>query len=534
MGDIHFYQRPWFYLIFPPILIIILYFFTAPQGLDYEGHLRGIIKDIVIYIGLLILWLAFFSQFILPVQTFRDRQKIFDRLIAYLIGIHGPAIFIRDGQPVQRDREESKQGRGVLWLDSASGVVTRTDAAFKNTLGPGVHFTEKGEKIADIVDLHIQIHNIGPMARDDPFAQKTDQQTEEEYDSIQKRRALTSGLTRDGIEVIPNINVVFKIDADPITDPNLAGSRFGFNANAVRRAITGQAINPNMPRDSYRYHVRWNELPALLAADVWRDLLSKFKLNDLFEPKYSLPPSFPNPPQPTITDDALHNPIKPQSKFEYLLTGIFKDLNRTIAELANRIDNYCRPKEKVQPETAKEKKAEVQKEKKVTGLQVISFLMKERLQKQKTAVLDQFGNYQPGQDGPSNEYGFLQRRGIRVLSVGASNLRLPSEVDLKLIRQWTANWLDRARAERDRLDQEEGFNRIQNEEIALRDYIARLSKDLLLQVNRNRAIDLRGTLRTLMLETRSVLVNENQLYRQSSPEREALEEVIQWLETRDI
>jgi len=535
MDELRFHQRPWFYLIFSPILIVFLYLFTAPQGVGYNVHIWGIIEDLAIYFGLLLIWLAFFAQFVLPVQTFRDRQRIFDRLLAYLAGTHGSAIFVRDGQPVKSEGEERKKGPGVLWLDSASGVVTRTDAAFKNTFGPGVHFTEKGEKIAGYVDLHIQTHSIGPRDSEDPFAKKSDQQTEEEYQTIQKRHIETSALTRDGIEVVPNINVVFKIDADPIRDPNLPGSRFGFDADAVRLAITAQAINPNMPKDSYRYRVPWNQLPSWLAADVWRDLLSKFTLNDLFEQKYLLPPSFPNSPRETPSDGPLYNPLKPQSKFENFLTAIVKELNRITSQLADRIDKYCKPEERVEPEKYfKEKKADIPKEKKVTGLQVINFLIRERLQKQKTAVLDQYGNYQLGQDSPSHEHEFLQGRGIRVLSVSVSNLRLPREVDAKLISQWTANWLARARAERDRLDQEEGFNHIQNEENALRDYIVQLSNDLLLQVGRNRAGDLRETLRALMLESRAVLVNETQLYQRSSPERESLEEVIQWLETRDL
>ena len=465
MGDIHFYQRPWFYLIFPPILIVILYFFTASQELDYNAHMKGIIQDIAKYFGLLIIWLAFFSQFILPVQTFRDRQRIFDRLLIYLAGAHGPAIFFRDGEPVKGEGEERKKGPGVLWLDSASGVVTRTDATFRNSFGPGVHFTERGERIAGHVDLHIQTHGIGPKETDKPFDKKTDEQTDEEYKSFQARRTQTSALTRDGIEVVPNINVVFKIDAEPIRDSNLPGSRFGFDADAVRLAITGEAINTSQPRDSHRYHVPWNQLPSLLATDVWRDLISQFTLNDLFERKYLLPPSFPNPSQQTISDDPLSNPIKPQSKFEDFLTGIFKELNRIISQLADQIEKYCRPDEKIESENKfVENKKDAAEKEKVTGLQVINFLIRERLQKQNVAVLDRYGNYQPGQSRPSIEYDFLQRRGISVRSASISNLRLPPEVDAKLIGQWTANWLGRAHEEHDRLNQQDGFNRLENEE----------------------------------------------------------------------
>ncbi|MEO8357530.1 MAG: hypothetical protein ABI621_16615 [Chloroflexota bacterium] len=342
----------------------------------------------------------------------------------------------------------------------------------------------------------------------------------------------TTALTRDGIEVVPNITVVFKIDADPVLDRNLPGSRFGFDANAVFRAVTGEPINTNTPKESFRYRIPWNQLPALLAADAWRDLLSKFTLNDLFEQKYLLPPSFSNEISDVVDNSPLHNPVIPQSRLADNITETIKELNRVISRLSDWIDTSCNPEQKNEPEDKSiEIKKETPKGKKVTGLQVINFLVRERLQKQKGAVLDQYGNYQTGKE--SSEYNFLQGRGIRIISVSVSNLRFPAEVDAKLINQWAATWLLRARAEHERLDQEEGYNRIQNEENALRDYVVQLSNDLLLQLSRGKAGDLRETLRALMMESRAILVNENQLHRRSSTEREALEDNIQWLEKQD-
>lgn len=536
MNELRFYQRPWFLLIFPPILVILFYFLTTPAGVDPYTRLLGIIRDMFFYFVFLLIWLAFFAQFVLPVQTFRDRQRIFDRLLAYLTGIHGPAIFVRDGNPVKGEGEEKKSGPGVLWLDSASGVVTREDAKFVNTFGPGVHFTESKERVAGYVDLHIQTHGVGPRDDENPFAKKADDQSDETYRVIQARHTETSGLTRDGIEVVPNINVNFKIDADPVRGHIRPGSRFGFAEAAVFRAVAGEAVNPNIPKDAHRYKVPWNQLPALVAVDVWRDLLGNFTLNDLFEPRFLLPPSFPNPPPPILDDDPLVNPIKPQGRLADVITGIFRELNRILVRGSEWIDKKCKPKREVQPETppAKQKKEERSKEKKVTGLQVINFMLKERLQKQRTAILDRYGNYIPEQEQLSEEHRFLQSRGIRVLNVNVGNPRLPEEVNDRLINQWTANWLNRARAEQGRLDEEEGYNNLRGEEDALRDYILQLSRDLLAQAGRGRATELRETLRALMLESRATLVNTSRQFRQGNPERDSLEEIIQWLETRDL
>jgi len=118
---------------------------------------------------LLILWMAFFAQFVLPVRTFRDRQRIFDRLITYLFGGHGPALFIENGKIKEHIGERMKRGPGVLWLDSASGAVTRSAVAIRQTLGPGVHFIRTGEYVAGTVDLHIQAQSVGPKESDKPF-----------------------------------------------------------------------------------------------------------------------------------------------------------------------------------------------------------------------------------------------------------------------------------------------------------------------------------------------------------------------------
>jgi hypothetical protein len=539
MDDTSPFRKKWLFIIF--WLAILLAFYVLQiyrMGGFVVNEVRIFVEIICIIPPFLLLWMAFFSQFVLPVNTFKERQKIFDRLFQYLTGMHGPAIFIRDGEPVKGDQEERKRGPGVLWLDSASGVVTRTDTEFKNSFGPGVHFTEMNERIADTVDLHIQNHNIGPNENDKPFEKKKEEQSEEEkaaYEAVQGRRNRTSALTRDGIEIVPNINVTFKIDADPIQDPNLPGSRFGFQEESVRQAIIGQAINPSLSKDSNRFHVPWNLLPALLAADIWRDLVGKFTLNDLFEKKFTLPPSIPNPPRQDITDNPIDNPIKPQNRLADFITSLLKELNQRISQTADWIEKYCNPETKVKQEkVSKKEKKETPKEEKLTGLQIINFLLKERLQKQKIATLDRYGNHQPGQNDESREHDILQQRGISVLSASINSLRLPPEVDEKLLKQWTANWLRNAREEHNQLDQEEGYRRVENEENSLRNYIDRLSEDLLRQVENNRATNLRDTLRALLLESRVELVNETQAFRQSSPEREGLEEIIQWLESRDL
>jgi len=279
MDEPRFYQKPWFYYVAWSLFWGGIYAWQIWQLGGFAVNQVYIFIDVVLFILGMLVWLAFFAQFVLPVRTFRERQQIFDRLLTYLSGGHGPAVFIENGRLRISHEEKSKKGPGVVWLDSASAAVTRTATSFKQTLGPGVHFTEKGETIASTVDLHAQSQSLGPREDENPFAVKKDDQSQEVYDQIQKRRDQVSAWTRDGIEVVPNISVSFKIDAEPVKEKHLPGSRFGFDPEAVRKAVSGEGVSPNAPSDAARRRVAWNQLPALIAADLWREYLSKFTLD---------------------------------------------------------------------------------------------------------------------------------------------------------------------------------------------------------------------------------------------------------------
>jgi hypothetical protein len=297
MDERRFYQKPWFSISLWLLLGVGFYLWQIRKMGGLLPNLGSVLGDVVLFFIGLFIWMAFFAQFVLPVRTFRERQNILDRLLVYLSGRHGPAIFIENGRVRESRGERIKKGPGVLWLDSASAAVTRNATSFKQTLGPGVHFTENGESIAGAVDLHLQNLSIGPREGENPFEAKKDDQSENEYNLVQNRRLEVSAWTRDGIEVVPNISVTLKIDAISAKDEE-EGSHFGYDAESVRKAITGEGINPSVRGDTPRRRIAWNQLPALIAADLWREYLSKFTLAELFEvsqPITTLTPSVPAP-----------------------------------------------------------------------------------------------------------------------------------------------------------------------------------------------------------------------------------------------
>lgn len=250
-----------------------------------RGHFSGstFLGDTALICLGLILWSAFFSQFTLPVKTILERMEVFYRLLIYPLGMHGPAISIIDGEIQKRKGEEQKSGPGVILLDTASAAVLKRPTRFIRAIGPGVVFTRRGEFVSPdtVVDLHLHKQTIGPSlnASISPFADRGKKETVAEYQTRQRERNDTRALTRDGIEVVSTITVYFRLESNP----GEGNTQFGYRPSSVEKAILGQNIDLNLPIDAADRIRRWDWLPAYLAADVWREYLGKFTLDELFQ-----------------------------------------------------------------------------------------------------------------------------------------------------------------------------------------------------------------------------------------------------------
>jgi len=525
MDERRFTQKPWVYLFFWIVLCGGIFAWQISKLGGFMANLGYIFVDAIIFGFGFYIWLAFFAQFVLPVRTLRERQQIFDRLLTHLSGWRGPAIFVRDGKQIKRIGEEKRKGPGVIWLDSASAAVTRKAASFKKTIGPGVHFTWKGEYIASTVDLHPQAQGLGPRESEDPFASQKEGQSDDEYNQIQKRRMEVSAWTRDGIEIVPNIKVVFKINASPAKGDQ-KGSRFGFNADSVRRAIIGEGVNPGAPSGASRHRAAWNQLPALIAVDLWREYLSKFTLAELFEA--SQPTTKPKPagpdPEPDDTQ-ALSEPVTPSSGFEKAIAGILHETNLILARWA---DKWEKPgKKSVKSATPAPKTTTTEKEvlRRETALQTINRMVAARLTEAEVKILDDNGK--PGCGSfKSPEYELLEKRGLKVTVTGVNNLRFPKDVENQLVSQWKSSWLISANKERKRIDRQRGFMELSSQVQTVLKYALSLSKDLL----RHKPATQKETLKTLMLRSRDELIKNDRLHSLASMERKELERLIQWVE----
>jgi regulator of protease activity HflC (stomatin/prohibitin superfamily) len=546
MDTTPFYKRPWFYII---AWLAVLLAFYGWQIFAKKNDIWNVLADLAcIFPALLLLWTAFFAQFVLPVRTIRDRQKIFDRLLANLFGSHGPAMFIRNGTLIKRVGEEKEKGPGVLWLDSASAAVTRTPVRIKQILGPGVHFIDSGEFVAGTLDLHIQTQSIGLRETDNPFEERGENMDNEEYDEVQDRRRTVSALTRDGIEVIPSINISFRVDTG-FPKEGEPGSRFGYRTGttkksrqkeaedkeAIRKAILGEGVNPNITSDPTRRRVAWNELPASLAVDVWREYVSRFTLDELFKPEQFVPPPPLEIPQPTDEEiDPLTQAVSitaSQTSWQNRFTLLLREVNVTLSRIIRRLEggsNNTMASASASSDIPKSSPHEKREPTKKTALQVVNDMVNARLEKPEVDILDDDGRRGLGVV-PSQEYQLLKNRGISVLSVNIGNLRLNPVIEETIINRWSASWHENAEAERKQIERRQNVFKSSGQEKATRQYAERLSMDLA----RKKPFGVKETLKTLLMRTRTIIVNDDQLRRDMNEEQQALDDILRWVEENE-
>jgi hypothetical protein len=549
MDEIPFYRKPWFYIFSWIAILLIAYGWQIARMGGIRNSLFDIFVDLAcIFPILLVVWMAFFAQFVLPVQSFRDRQKVFNRLLTNMFGGHGPALFIENGVIKEHSGERLKKGPGVIWLDSASAAVTRTAVKIKQTLGPGVHFSDPGEFIAGTADLHIQTQTLGPKESDDPFEDDNDENTAEGFEHEQDRRKTVSALTRDGIEIIPTIMISFRVDTG-FPSENETGSRFGYRTGitrkakrieemdkeSIRKAILGEGVNPNILSEMTRRRVAWNELPASLAVDVWREYASKFTLDDLFNSEQSIPPSIepvPQPPQEEI--DPLSQPIQitaNQSTMQDKYVQLLRELNLTISKTIRWLEGAPNP----EPSNRTGLTGSIQSDSpalhettKATALQVINEMVNARLKNPEVVILDNNGVPENGTQN-SPEYELLKKRGITVLSVGIGNLRFQPDIENKIIQKWSSTWDKNAKAEAKQIERRQNIVKSAGQEKAIRQYADRLSSDLV----RKKPVGVKETLKVLLMRTRTIIINDDQLRKEMQEEQQTLEDILRWIEVEE-
>lgn len=183
------------------------------------------------------LWLWVLSyQALVPVGQPVGVYRLTFLMLLYIFRLHGPTIFIRNGQIQASGWDYRRTGPGIVVVDQNSAVVLeetipppglltnlqrltmailvllRLQNRFQSprVIGPGVVFTRPRERIRGAVDLRPQFRNAESLPIH-PVTRTPIERTPSDEDSARR----VNGYTRDGIEITTTISVFFTIGRIP-------------------------------------------------------------------------------------------------------------------------------------------------------------------------------------------------------------------------------------------------------------------------------------------------------------------------------
>jgi hypothetical protein len=303
-------------------------------------------------------------------------------------------------------------------------------------------------------------------------------------------------------------------------------------------ALLGEGVNPNIDSESSSHRVAWNRLPAMLAVDVWREYASKFMFDEFFNQTQAIPTPAPKSQEPTYEEiAAMDNPSQvasSPSRREGMMDRLLRDLNNTIERSINTLE--MRPASKpnngsasTSPVTqASSMNTTVTSNK--TALQIINEMVKARLTQPRVDIMDEYGK-RLARQAASKEYELLQRRGLKVISVSISNVRLHPTVQESLIKQWKANWLKLAKGEGELLDIKRNLIETAAQEKAQFTYALHLSREIdAVCTNGKTTAD--GLLKSILLRSRAMIRSgefSTSLRRRMITELQDIDDTIRWL-----
>lgn len=320
-------------------------------------HERTLSSIVILIFNLFIFMIAFIvmvnivsAQALLPVKTSIEKRRTVWHLILHILRRHGPAIFVENGKVIESEEDKINEGPGVIVIDYNSAVVLEEQISAASTSikklnpyqklrynigifqpyispraqGAGVTFTRPRERIRGVVDLRKQSRN----------------------------RANVHGYTRDGIKVSTLVWTLFTIGQDPdvlqvtydgertaenlrvlelkqvphgkrgfsvkiqgLNDELDDGDKEEIHKNALN-VLTHQAMGVyvDLPRPGLvpvfneervfnavfseargdeNELMSWVQLPPHVAVDIFRELLSKYNYDQLYQPEEQ--PDFPIP-----------------------------------------------------------------------------------------------------------------------------------------------------------------------------------------------------------------------------------------------
>jgi len=297
--------------------------------------------------ALLIIIFITASQALLPASTLLERYRTGFHLILHTFHLHGPAIFIKDGKTQSTEEDFKRKGPGVIVIDFNSAVVLEEripTGGFKRTIiklfeslmtalnlyepfnsprahGAGIAFLRINERIRGVVDLRKQnrsradikaytrdgieistlIWSIFSVAQEPPVLQVTylGRPAPENLRVLNIKRNGENAPVQivsfddeldeaDRKEIHETAQSVLRgTSLTPYQDlprpPQMVDYQdFKREDSLLRQRVFAAVFT--QARDNQEELIPWENLPPQVAVDIFRELLSHYNYDQLFQP----------------------------------------------------------------------------------------------------------------------------------------------------------------------------------------------------------------------------------------------------------
>jgi hypothetical protein len=312
---------------------------------QFFTSLNTLLECVVIFFVFYTVFIFWLAQFILPVTRWRDRSPAAWRLFVFSLfwgRLHGPAVFVRNGETDAGLDELAKSGPGVAFVDLRSAITldrqrrpkrdlspvdlerprmthfdekTNTDVSDIHVAGPGLVFTRNNEKITGWVDLRKQSRARKPVYADtrDAIRVKTDiscsftlgeppdildvclggddgkQVFVIEWDTsmpvaYKRIKSLSRDLDERDKQEIYDFWVHHPDPASVSADVPNSGFPYTLDEARVEKAIYFQNLKSDPKASSDLAFRKWSEVPQDVVAEKFRILLSQQPYLKLYAP----------------------------------------------------------------------------------------------------------------------------------------------------------------------------------------------------------------------------------------------------------
>lgn len=156
-------------------------------------------------------------------------------------------------------------------------------------------------------------------------------------------------------------------------------------------------------------------------------------------------------------------------------------------------------------------------------------MIKSRLTQAVVVKLDECGRVLEGYD-VSDEYKKLKERGIAVLHVSINRLHFSPVIELQLLERWNTSWLANARSDQNRVERLNAGYTEKGRQKAVLDHAFILSQAML----DDSSLNISSAVKTLLQRTQAEIKLNDRLLSSMGGEIENLEELVKWVELKNL